>query len=1530
MMFDCELTQCQQYIDRLREEYIANHIRKQERDELVAENNIEKRDIKGYHGREILELLQNADDAYQKSIDLGEKPECELEVTIEYKNNILAVTNTGTFFDKDGIKAIVQGNNSPKTGRYIGNKGTGFRSVLNWAEKVRIFSGNFNVEFSKEIADRNLDAIRNEPQIQKQLQKNPNLYMPMLAIPTNIDNHKRNDRTTIEVVINPEKLKDDFAVLKQIENIDLRILLFLPNISQIDIITENNHIVYKRFITSKFMKNISLQKIVDNNIEVEEGFFLFEKTIENAIKEDDTLKDIRLSIAVPKDFDAFSSRNIYSFFPLLDTESPFNCVLHASYALGDHRNTVNVSQANKEIIKEQIAFLIDVAIEFIKNDKHDVAHKILVPTNFSSKNWRFTSPFAKFELEDYYLKLLASQKIFLTVNAKNISVKDSPKMIRGKYPGLFVGETFNNLLMPLQDESVISLIEVLANLEKINIYFEERELLAAINRMTDSWSVSQQVDVFVWWNSCYSSLLPNLLKTQEGKWLEFHEDCYFLIGDFDAKGLPSWVKIPALHTDYQRDLFSKAEKSQEVIKAREKDKEPQICRIICQNNIYPNVGFKYRDRSNIISTINSSVDSYNKAIDFVKWLWGNYRQESEWNPPGRSDSAGFKYNFPCQKEKSIKDSEKLFLGSDYNNSLAEKLFDESYAALPSSATFNINENDIEQFIDFVRKFGVKKYPVVKTQEVYPIDSYAAEYEKEIKKHGDLGASTYATYKFQLPHIKNLEDILMKLSTLEILEWITKDSVLYTYLSNSYYLSDAKINYCGNFQRDYHRQYRGRIKNYILEVFNEVKWIELGKKCYSPRQILQNVNSRNNQKFVGLIPVISIEMLEIIAQKLSIEFDDVYEVFEKFSFADRITDLSSDDFYGLMLKLPNLDFLQSIELSKTIYRIIEQAAFTRIFEDSDNKEKFFQEGKVLVKHQGQLQYYPAKDAYLPSSKIISKKDVPIVEKGQRTNNVNFTRVLGCQEYSKEYSVISDSITISQTNDNFQKYYRDFQKYARAYAESNDNIERHGKNLTITLVNEISILENGKVIRIDDQYMCIRDTITNWYITMFNSEFDINIISELIENIYSNIANTPGFESGKLGELFRAREKSNREFLIKKEFGSLNVIEDTYYKNEIRNNFIKALKSIVPTYAVDEIDMDFDAFSNVKNTPCIIKLFSNIGIDVEQFKNAGFIYAIDLVPYFKTELSSFILKEKRRFKDVLYTRATLDESIQKDFINTVNRFINFNIQQYENSIAFNIEEKVINEFGEWRTYETVLSADEEYTKNYDAMNPCRRFEDEIANDSKAQLMIYFNKIEEFNKWLEHHEKQERENTDEISYPYSRYTDIVPKVNEISFHEDSNATTGFNNTGKINSHGGMFTHTAAEKRRRNQKVLGNKGEQLAYNLLCELVGKENVYPRSEAFVELGIIKPGQAISGEYDISYLDKDGTEYFVEVKTGDEKSFIISPGELQFAKENADKYKLFLVYNVDAEKPDCVELPRKFWENSKFRKNEIIERIEFEF
>lgn len=57
-----------------------------------------------------------------------------------------------------------------------------------------------------------------------------------------------------------------------------------------------------------------------------------------------------------------------------------------------------------------------------------------------------------------------------------------------------------------------------------------------------------------------------------------------------------------------------------------------------------------------------------------------------------------------------------------------------------------------------------------------------------------------------------------------------------------------------------------------------------------------------------------------------------------------------------------------------------------------------------------------------------------------------------------------------------------------------------------------------------------------------------------------------------------------------------------------------------------------------------------------------------------------------------------------------------------------------------------------------------------------------------------------------------------------------------------------------------------------MTQQYGKMNIHPRSEAFVDLGILKSGLATSGEYDLSYIDNNKEEIYVEVKTGHNNTF----------------------------------------------------------
>jgi hypothetical protein len=110
-----------------------------------------------YDGRQLLELLQNADDAAGR--DLKKRPG---QVSIRLEGRILEVANTGATFTEAGVQSLLYSNLSPKflDADQIGAKGLGFRAVLNWADKLEIHSGQLRMAFSAAYARKVLQQLR--------------------------------------------------------------------------------------------------------------------------------------------------------------------------------------------------------------------------------------------------------------------------------------------------------------------------------------------------------------------------------------------------------------------------------------------------------------------------------------------------------------------------------------------------------------------------------------------------------------------------------------------------------------------------------------------------------------------------------------------------------------------------------------------------------------------------------------------------------------------------------------------------------------------------------------------------------------------------------------------------------------------------------------------------------------------------------------------------------------------------------------------------------------------------------------------------------------------------------------------------------------------------------------------------------------------------------------------------------------------------------------------------------------------------
>lgn len=282
---------------------------------LTEKYNSDKSLAESYHGRELLELVQNADDAC-----LGIDKKHQNDILIEYKENSLRISNKGSAFNKDSIERLSQGNVSGKGPQYIGNKGIGFRSILNWAEEVRIYSGDYSLGFSKKFAANQLEQLKNKFQnIRDEIEAKPQITFPILWAPYCVENKLEPQYdTTIEIIIDPVTQNDDWNVQNQIKEFDFNILLFLQNITKISIKTDSEFYGLKRASTKengfdKFqLKKIDYKK--QGLILKQQAFYTFKRDDESFLHKEENAP-LKISVAIPCDFNHFES-NLYTFFPI--------------------------------------------------------------------------------------------------------------------------------------------------------------------------------------------------------------------------------------------------------------------------------------------------------------------------------------------------------------------------------------------------------------------------------------------------------------------------------------------------------------------------------------------------------------------------------------------------------------------------------------------------------------------------------------------------------------------------------------------------------------------------------------------------------------------------------------------------------------------------------------------------------------------------------------------------------------------------------------------------------------------------------------------------------------------------------------------------------------------------------------------------------------------------------------------------------------------------------------------------------------
>lgn len=321
---------------------------------------LETQNFKDYEGREILELLQNADDAQSSDV----------KILLNTAENYLSVTNSGDktiLFSEAGIRSIMASHLSPKKediknkNKLIGAKGLGFKSVLNWASEIKVKSDNIDLCFGKEIVNQFweelkvdiTDASKYELIAQSEGRDIP---LPILRLPkVELWKNPIPKTTIIELSYNEDKTE---RIKEALNNFRPETLLFLHNLQKITIIIDGTENVY----------SISSHRINDQFCEIAVGKDLWIRTKTEGTLDNGQNYEVAAAFclnSIPQE-----SYEIYSFFPT-DEKFPFPCILHASLALNASRKAL---QTGEEINDKMMYFLADRMIqlaEYLKEYRHD-------------------------------------------------------------------------------------------------------------------------------------------------------------------------------------------------------------------------------------------------------------------------------------------------------------------------------------------------------------------------------------------------------------------------------------------------------------------------------------------------------------------------------------------------------------------------------------------------------------------------------------------------------------------------------------------------------------------------------------------------------------------------------------------------------------------------------------------------------------------------------------------------------------------------------------------------------------------------------------------------------------------------------------------------------------------------------------------------------------------------------------------------------------------------------------------------------
>ena len=531
-------------------------------DQLIADYRRERQITRDYQGREILELLQNANDAAAEKDIKG-------KVKLILSQDGLIIANTGRPFTIGGVQSLRISDLSPKRNKkyLIGNKGLGFRAVLNWSRKPLILSGALSLTYSTRKNQEISKALKaKDPFLKRRIedeQRHPDdIILPSLAFPSFINNehdHQLFDlceeiRQDYDTVIGmPFDNPDSFATAKdEIDRLKPEILLFTDNIEELSLtLPEQKKIVWRIIDQGENTKSVEVSSDDQEKPPEPHRWRIFtksEKVPPDYLDEhNDSLQEYEIVIAIPdRKEDVAGPIPLFSFFPT-EVLFPYPVVCHATLELETNRKHPQASNVNKFIFKELAGLLASVAESQSNNVDPWCKARILART-------RDLDPLmVRLDFKESLLTEAKKRNILPTLAQQHLKPTEI-KLIEAKDLSWLPVVPFADIILPTQNRHIKTLLDELSVDELSASEFRDR-----LNSIvfTDLNQRAQVITGLIANEIVPTEPAPDLLVDELNRIISHNARIYLPPIDSAKKfDIPIWLNLRFINNDL-RELLAK-------------------------------------------------------------------------------------------------------------------------------------------------------------------------------------------------------------------------------------------------------------------------------------------------------------------------------------------------------------------------------------------------------------------------------------------------------------------------------------------------------------------------------------------------------------------------------------------------------------------------------------------------------------------------------------------------------------------------------------------------------------------------------------------------------------------------------------------------------------------------------------------------------------------------------------------------------------------------------------------------------------